>query len=322
MIGVVLTATLMSYATTGRDPYFIKMKSAANVYVAPIPADVLKVATLPFRAPTELIGSSVSDMIVTELLRTKRYILVERSQMANVLSETELARAGLSQARAVEVAKMLGADGVVIGTVDEYGTQAQGGKTYAVVGVSIRLVSARSGQILWSADLAKRATDPNTPLSAHARTVVHELVSGLYQKWGAQRTVANMEILVNPNVPVKYSTPASADTGVSEELPTPSPPSGLTASDKGLRSVTLTWKPPQDSLISSYRIERAVTPDGPFVSVGETAPSKGVYTDRSGLLDGETYYYRIVALSRYETTSAPSSIAESMTAPPPDPPPR
>lgn len=77
-------------------PYFTEVESKANVYVAPRRSQVSKVAVLPFKAATELIGASVSDMVVTEMLRANRYVLVERSQMANVLGETELSLAGLS----------------------------------------------------------------------------------------------------------------------------------------------------------------------------------------------------------------------------------
>lgn len=296
-------------STTGKDPYFARVKSAANVYVAPVRTAIFKVAILPFKGPTELIGSSASDMIVTEILRANRYTLVERSQMAGVLSETELSMAGLSEAKAVEVAKMLGADGVVIGTVDEYATQAQGGRTHAVVGISIRLIHCQSGQIMWSADLAKVAEDSKTPLAAHGRAVVHELMAGLYQKWGVQQTAAA------PGRPSAGTLPRA----VPPPAAPPPPPMDVAASDMGLREVTLKWKPPVGP-VASYRIERATAVEGPFVRVGEAQPVKGGFTDRTGLKDAAAYYYRIVAVGASGLTSAPSAVVESMTAPPPDPP--
>lgn len=79
-------------ATSG-DPYFLNTDSDANVYVAPVPCWIEKVAIMPFKAPTELIGTTVADLLTTEMLRAGRYELVERSQMAQVLSEAELAPA-------------------------------------------------------------------------------------------------------------------------------------------------------------------------------------------------------------------------------------
>ena len=293
-------------STTGMDPYFAARKSRANVYVAPERVDISKVAVLPFKGPTELIGASVSDLVVTEILRTRKYTLVERGQMANVLGETELALAGLSESKAVEVARMLGAEGVVIGTVDEYTMQAMGGKTYAVVGVAVRLIHCASGRIVWSSDLARMADSPNTPLAAHARAVVHELMCGLYQDWARQHNLPPARAGRAAPVPPRPAVPPVA-------------PSDLKASDMGLRAVELSWSPGMTTA-DRLRIERSTSPGGPFARVAEVNPSKGAFTDERGLEDAATYYYRIVALAADGTAGRPSSVVESLTAPPPPPP--
>ena len=140
------------------------------------------VALVPFRAPTELIGSSVSDMFVTEILKSNRYRLVERSQISQVLGETELALAGVSNAKAMEVGQMTGADAVITGTVSEYEMMAYKGNKFPTVGVSIRCIDSKSGEILWSADYSKRGDDKNVSLSEHARRVVHSICATLYQR--------------------------------------------------------------------------------------------------------------------------------------------
>ena len=181
-----LGLTLCGCASNPEDQYFRECKTQGNVYVAPGREAVHKVAVLPFKAPTELIGTSVSDLFVTEMLRAGRYELVERGQMANVLSEAELALAGLSAAKAAEVGQMLGADGVIIGTVDEYGTVAKGGKVCPSVGISTRLIECKTGKIVWSVDLAERGKMGETTLAEQARKVVHEMTATLYQKWNHQ----------------------------------------------------------------------------------------------------------------------------------------
>ncbi|MBR1870216.1 MAG: hypothetical protein IJ802_00110 [Kiritimatiellae bacterium] len=271
------------------DPYFANVDSKANVYARQAQTGVLKIAVMPLKASTELIGSSVSDMVVTELLRTQKYSLVERGQMKNVLNETELAMAGLSEAQAVEAAKMLGAEAVVIGTVDEYSTQAKGGATFAVAGLSIRLIDCSNGRVVWSADLAKMAQKAETPLAAHARDVVHELVSGLYQNL----------------------------TGQAGGLPPP-PPTGLAIGEMGLREAVLTWD--KTPFAATYRIDRAVDEEGPFVPVGNASAQSGTFRDTKGLKDATVYYYRVVGVGRSGTASDPSQTLETMTAPPPDAP--
>ena len=300
-----------TYRGGGTEQHFSAERSGANVYVEPGQPGIVKVAVMPLKAATELIGSSVSDMVVTELSRTRRYQLVERGQMSQVLGETELAMAGLSETKAVEAAKMLGAEGVVIGTVDEYTMQANGGKTFAVVGLSIRLIDCATGKIVWSADIAKMARSALTPLAAHARAVVHELVSGLYQQLPQQARYVRegAESAKGRNVAVR-------DQEV--QLPPPAP-TGVAVSDMGLREATVTWTVP--SAIARYRIERSENEGGPFASVGEAAARTGSFTDKTGLKDATTYYYRVVAIGvRGGVSSDPSPIVETMTAPPPDPP--
>lgn len=183
-----MTAALAACASP-QSKYFADVGTDANIYVTPgHMRTIRKVAIMPFRAPTELIGSSVSDMMVTEVLRSERYELVERSQMSQVLTESELSLAGLSTAKAVEVGNMLGAEGVIIGTVDEYGTVAQRGRSYPVVGVSARLIDCSSGKVVWSVDMAKRAERADITLSQHARRVIHSMVGSLYVELGKSRS--------------------------------------------------------------------------------------------------------------------------------------
>lgn len=181
--GVLMGLMASGCATSSDHAHFMSTPTSANIYVAPGNKHIQKVAIMPFKGPTELIGNSVSDMFVTESLRAGKYELVERNQMAHVLGEAELALAGLSDSKAAHLGSMMGADAVIIGTVDEYGTSAQRGKTYPVVGITARMIDAETGKIIWSVDLAKRADSSATPLSQHARAVVHEMMSALYRKW-------------------------------------------------------------------------------------------------------------------------------------------
>lgn len=153
-------------------------RSPANVYVSPDAQRVQRVAVLPFRAATELIGASVSDLFVTELMKTGRYELIERGQLANVLGETDVQLSGLTQGQVIQLGRMAGADAVVVGTVTEYEMAARSGRTAPVVGVSVRLVDATTSKVLWSVDHAARGASGET-LTQQARSVVREMVQTL-----------------------------------------------------------------------------------------------------------------------------------------------
>ena len=340
ILGLAVLAGGLARPAAAQDAYFRRTKSDANVYVAPVASPIQKVAVMPFKAPTELIGSSVSDIFVTELLRAARYTLVERGQIAQVLGETELALSGLSDSAAIEAGKMLGADGVILGTVDEYSTVAYRGRSYPVVGASIRLIDCDSGRVMWSVGHARRAEDPMETLSGHGRVVVHEMVSALVQNWRVQRQVARPESppeeeeeaeaayaatdesaeLVGYDAPVEDPVPAEAPV---ESAPALEPPAAFTLSDFGLREVVLTWTPPPDRALQ-YRVERAEALEGPFATVATLPAARGTFTDagqrNAPLEDAANYYYRLVAIDRVGLESEPSAVQESMTAPPPDPP--
>lgn len=187
-LGSILAILVLAGCASTDEKYFLETDSDANVYVAPTGSkNISKIAIMPFKGPTELIGQSVSDMFVTEILRSQYYELVERSQMANVLSESELSLSGLSATKAAEVGGMMGADGVMIGTVSEYETVAYRGRTLPVVGISARLIDCKTGKIIWSVDFADRSDDRSATLSEHARRVVHEMMAGLYKKLRSAR---------------------------------------------------------------------------------------------------------------------------------------
>ena len=213
--GWLVLAGWLGGCATSQESYFLDTKTDSNVYVSGRHGDIRKVAIMPFKAPTELIGLSVSDMFVTEMLKAGRYDLVERGQMAQVLNESELALAGLSTARAVEIGNMLGADGVIIGTVDEYGTVAQRGRSYPVVGVSVRLIDCASGKVVWSVDDAQRAQDAKLTLPQHARATIHEMMAALFRELRSARALRPSPLSAGASAP----EPREADVDEDPDAP-------------------------------------------------------------------------------------------------------
>lgn len=304
-------------ASSHRDPYFADVDSRANVYVAPVSSSIYRVAIVPFKAPTELIGSSVSDMFVTEFLRAGRYTLVERSQMGQVLGEAELASTGMSDSQAMELGNMMGADGVILGTVDEYGSATSRGRTYPVVGIAVRLIDCKSGKVMWSADMAARSSTSGQALSAYARKIVHEITAGLYRKWHVQKQGAPRNPATAASQPMPYARTSTPEPP--REDPPPDAPGDFTVSQRGLREVELKWKAPKRA--DRYLIERADQRTGPFNVIFKGSLETAVYTDKgdskSPLKDATPYYYRMAALSYNGKQSPYTPVMESFTAPPP-----
>jgi curli biogenesis system outer membrane secretion channel CsgG len=107
----------------------------------------------------ERIGNAVKDMLTTEIAKTGCFVLVEREQLAKIMSEQALGQTGaVDEASAPKVGKLLGAEFVLIGSVTQFGvrTQASEGffsdsKTqFADATVDIKLVSVETGEITLS----------------------------------------------------------------------------------------------------------------------------------------------------------------------------
>ncbi|MGD9872852.1 MAG: CsgG/HfaB family protein [Kiritimatiellia bacterium] len=317
--GLCLLALIFSGCATGSSTNLRRMPTSANVYVLPGKYPVRKVAIMPFKAPTELIGNSVAELFVTAMLKAGRYELVERSQIASVLGETELSLAGLTDSQAVAIGAMLGADGVIIGTVDEYATVAHRKKAIPVVGISTRMIDCGTGKVLWSVDQAKKAESHKIALPQHARAVVMEMTAGLVQNWDDQvvsdapRTSASDSSSADMDAPVGRSEEYIPEETVPDEPP---PRPVITAvSEDGLREVKVEWEVP-DGFEGSCRVERGESASGTFERVAAVPCGKGHCRDSEDLLDDTEYFYRLIFISPAEE-SQPSEPVAGRTAPPP-----
>ncbi|MFA6468932.1 MAG: CsgG/HfaB family protein [Bacteroidota bacterium] len=107
------------------------------------------------------LGSGVADMLTTALVKSGKFIVIERAELDKVLEEQKLGESGLvTPESAPKVGKLLGAELFVVGSVSEFGTKESnvGGsvplfgaalktKTARAV-VDVRLVNTTSGEII------------------------------------------------------------------------------------------------------------------------------------------------------------------------------
>ncbi len=257
-------------------------------------ADYRMVAVLPFKSAVEQAGESISDMFTTELLKTAKYGLIERGQIASVLKEQEYGLSGIVDDRqAVELGRILGVQGVVVGSVSEYGFQKVKIARAPSVGLSVRMIDTTTGKIVWS--ISHTQVGPAmASLSAQAGRVVDEMVQAL--------------------------AAALIDAGDDEAAGLP-PPIGLKAAG-GVRAVELTWQAHSSALIAGYEIRRrepGQTEFRPLIRIRSEAGQAVRYVD-PGLGDLTEYAYRVRSVSKYGLASATYAEASAITAgPPPKP---
>ncbi len=88
-------------------------------------AEKMRIAIMDFQAKdvSASTANTVSELIRTEIINTGKYIVVERSQMGEVLKEQGLMQAGCTDIScAVEVGKLLSAKKILIGNLMKLGT--------------------------------------------------------------------------------------------------------------------------------------------------------------------------------------------------------
>ena len=118
----------------------------------------MKIAVMDFKAGVGVNANEVeglSDMLINTLFETKKFDIVERSQLNEVLKEQKL-QGELTVQQCVQVGRILGVESVLIVTVNFLAEHKNlDGSMTGEYNVDIRAVSVESGQILTTAGAAK-----------------------------------------------------------------------------------------------------------------------------------------------------------------------
>ena len=112
-----------------------------------------RVAVLPFKnvSGDVLAGEKATEEFNLQLGKTGHFTLVERLRIQEVFKEQDFDPERLDESTAVKIGKMLGAHGVVLGTLSAYKP--------GEAGISVRLVSVEKGSQVWQAKDTFRSSD-------------------------------------------------------------------------------------------------------------------------------------------------------------------
>ena len=110
------------------------------------------------------IGNGLSDMLVTALVESKKFIVIERQELNKIMQEQGLGMSGaVTPQSAAKVGQLLGVELMITGSVSEFGTKKDkvGGSLGSLSGfnlgmstesarsvVDIRLVNTNTGEII------------------------------------------------------------------------------------------------------------------------------------------------------------------------------
>ncbi|MFA5975633.1 MAG: CsgG/HfaB family protein [Elusimicrobiota bacterium] len=116
------------------------------------------------------LGTSASDILITELAKSGKFIVVERDKLHTLMAEQKLGMSGVVDSNtAAKVGKILGLNAVVTGSISQFGEETEGSEYLITQSkrqvvkctVDIRVVDVETGQILYAdsgSGLAKKHT--------------------------------------------------------------------------------------------------------------------------------------------------------------------
>jgi curli biogenesis system outer membrane secretion channel CsgG len=106
------------------------------------------------------VGQGASDMLITALVKTKKYKIYERDRLNAIMKEQKLQMSGaVDMSTAVQIGKLVGAKYIITGAVTEFGvakTGAHGGGYFSVgkqhyrATVDLRAVNVQTGEIVFA----------------------------------------------------------------------------------------------------------------------------------------------------------------------------
>lgn len=151
------------------------------------------VAVMPFTNLTRenTAAERVRDVFMTMLQATGGVYVIPPGEVGRGITRLNLERPALPTPEEVtKFAKIVNADAVFTGTVTEYGEVRSGSSTANVVSMSVQMMEAQTGRVVWSAASTKggvTTTDRlfgggGEPMNATTQKAVDDLLDKLFGK--------------------------------------------------------------------------------------------------------------------------------------------
>ncbi|MCB4757003.1 MAG: CsgG/HfaB family protein [Elusimicrobia bacterium] len=105
------------------------------------------------------IGDTATDIMITELVKTGKFIVVERDKLNKILDEQKLGQTGaIDPNTAAQVGKILGLNALLTGSVSQFGVKKEGKDLLITQSkqqivectVDVRVVDTETGQVLFA----------------------------------------------------------------------------------------------------------------------------------------------------------------------------
>ena len=151
--------------------FFTGISTAQEAQSTPAPAiPTIAVHTLEARGISEDEAATLTDVLRSKLMETKKYVVMERSQMEAILEEQAFQQSGACTDKEcmVEMGQVLGIQQIIAGSIGKVG------KAYSI---NIRVISVETGKITNS--VTHNYTGPIENLLTSEMSVVAKRLTGV-----------------------------------------------------------------------------------------------------------------------------------------------
>jgi hypothetical protein len=153
---------------------------------------IKSVAVMPFLnlSRDQLAGERVRDVFMTALQATGGVYVIPAGEVAKGIGLAGIANPFLpSSEEVVKLASRLKADAVITGVIREYGDIRSGSATSNVISLSLQMMEAQTGRVVWSASVTKGGIDimdrllggGGEPMNDITEKAVRELINEFYE---------------------------------------------------------------------------------------------------------------------------------------------
>ncbi len=265
-----------------RDP---EEKDIKNLFFNPRVSseEIKRVVVLPMHSEEEGLryAPRITDLLLANLRTVRKYDILPAQDLKGLVEEKHMDWARIHHyTQALEIGKSLGVDGVIIGSLSQYGRMRE----MAQFGLNLRMIRIPEGDIAWSMSCSTRGKPKE--MERIAKGSLESILRTLVQKWQSDKAIIAWGIKLQP-LKVK-------------------------ASSRG-RKITLRVPKYRETEIEAYIVTRSTFESGPYkvikrFSMGrKTAQS---FKDKD-VQAGFTYFYRYRVLTKKGFLSPFSAAAEA-----------
>ena len=250
-----------------RDP---EEKNIKNLFFNPRVSseEIKRVVVVPIHSEEEGLryAPRITDLLVANLRTVRKYDILPAQDLKGFVEERHMDWARIHHyTQALEIGTSLGVDGVIIGSLSQYGRM----RDRAQFGLNLRMIRIPEGNTVWSMSCSARGKPRE--MESIARGGIESIMRTLIHRWQSEETTMAWGIKLQP---LKTSG--------------------------GYRHITLVVPEYRETEIKEYTVSRSTAESGPYKEIKRLSMGRrAALSFKDGdVQEGRTYFYRYRVLTK------------------------